>query len=98
MLIFKNSLFSGSEQNAHCSETSSDHYQISKMECFEKVVDGFELLTIFAKRSILDAWEGSEYGSAVGTYSSLGKKLMQLQELSRLFKDRNIRFSSYCLQ
>ena len=98
MLIFKNSLFSGSEQNAYCSETSSDHYQISKMERLEKVVDGFELLTVFGKRSILDASEGSEYGSAVGTYSSLGKKLMQLQELSRLFKDRNIRLSSYCLQ
>ena len=53
-LIFKNSLFSGSEQNAYCSETYSDHCQISKMECFEAVVDGFELLPIFAKRSILN--------------------------------------------
>ena len=98
MLMFKNSFFSGSEQNAYCSETSSDLCQISKMECFEKVVDGFELLTIFAKRSILDVWQGSEYGPAADTYSSLGKKLMQLQELSRLFKDRNIRLSSYCWQ
>ena len=65
------------------------------MECFEKVVDGFELLTIFAKLFILDVWQGSEYGSAADTYSSLEKKLMQLEELSNLFKGRNINLSSY---
>ena len=32
--------------NVHCSETYSNHCQISKKDCFEKVVDGFELLTI----------------------------------------------------
>ena len=48
------------------------------MERFEKVVDGFELSSIFAKRSILDVWLGSEDGSTPETYSSLGKKLMQL--------------------
>ena len=48
------------------------------MERFEKVVDGFELSSIFAKRSILDVWLGSEYGSTPETYSSLRKKLMQL--------------------
>ena len=68
------------------------------MECFEKAVDGFELLTILAKPFILDIWQDSEYGSAADTYSSLGKKLMQLQELSRLLKGRNIKLSSYCLQ
>ena len=67
------------------------------MERFAKLVDGFELLTIFAKRSILDVWQGSECGFAADTYSSLGKKLMQLQELLRLFKDKNIHLSSYCL-
>ena len=44
MLIFKNSLFSR-------SESSSDHCQISKMECFEKVVDGFELLTNYFRKT-----------------------------------------------
>ena len=77
---------------------ASDHCQISKIGCFEKVVDGFELLTIFAKRSILDIWRGSEYNSAVDKYSSLRKKLMRLQKLSRLLKDRNIKLTSYCLQ
>ena len=31
------------------------------MERFAKLVDGFQLLTIFSKRSILDAQHGSEY-------------------------------------
>ena len=30
------------------------------MDCFEEVIDGFELLTIFPKLSILDVWQGSE--------------------------------------
>ena len=64
------------------------------MNCFEKVVDGFELLTIFTKHSILDVWLGSEYGYAANTYSSLGKKLMQLEELLSLFKGKNIKLSS----
>ena len=69
----KTNLFSGSEQIAYCSETSSDHCQISKMEGFEKVVDGFELFSIFAKRSILDVWQGSEYGSTPDTYPVRGR-------------------------
>ena len=35
--------------------------QVSKMECFAKIVNSWKSLTIFAKRSILDAWQGSEY-------------------------------------
>ena len=31
------------------------------MERFQKLVNGFKPLTIFSKRSILDAWQGSEY-------------------------------------
>ena len=34
------------------------------MERFAKVVNGWKLLIIFAKRSILDVWQGSEYASA----------------------------------
>ena len=30
---------------------------------FRKKVEGFESLTTFAKRSILDVWQGSEYDS-----------------------------------
>ena len=58
------------------------------MDLFEKVVDCVELPTIFTKHSILDVWQGSEYDSAASTSSSLGKKLIQLEELSILFKGR----------
>ena len=37
--------------------------QISKMERFAKTVKGFKSLTIFAKCSMLDVWQGSEYTS-----------------------------------
>ena len=37
------------------------------MEIFEKIVNGFKPVTIFAKRSILDYWLGSEYASDCAT-------------------------------
>ena len=73
----ENSVFSGSEQNAHYSEAYSEHCQIFKMERFEKKIEGFEPLIIFAKRSILNFWQGSEYASAADAYFVLGKKLIQ---------------------
>ena len=33
------------------------------MECFVEIVNGLKPLTIFAKRSILNVWQGSEYAS-----------------------------------
>ena len=33
----------------------------SKMDRFAKIVNSYKPLTIFAKRSILDIWQGSEY-------------------------------------
>ena len=47
------------------------------MERFEKIIEGFEPLSIFAKRSILNVWQGSEYASAAEAYVVLGKKLIQ---------------------
>ena len=38
----------------------SEPYQTSKMESFAKIVNGFQPLTIFAKRSIIDAGWGFE--------------------------------------
>ena len=61
------------------------------MERLEKIVEGFESLTIFAKHSILDVCQGSEYASAADTHFSLGKKLIQQQELSRFFKGRKMK-------
>ena len=45
------------------SEAYSEPSQTSKIELFEKVVNGFQPLTIFEKSSILDVWQGSEYAS-----------------------------------
>ena len=36
------------------AEAYSEPYQTSKMERFAKIVNGFQPLTIFGKRSILD--------------------------------------------
>ena len=38
------------------SEAYSEPCQTSKMKCFAKIINGLKLLTIFAKRSILDVW------------------------------------------
>ena len=34
--------------------------QESKMECLAKIVKHYKILTIYAKASILDAWQSSE--------------------------------------
>ena len=68
---------SGLVPNAYYSEAYSEQCQTSKMEDFEKIVEGFELLTIFAKCSILNVWQGSDYVSAADNHLSLGKEPMQ---------------------
>ena len=35
------------------------------MEHFAKTIDGFKLVTIFTKCSILDVWKGSEYANVI---------------------------------
>ena len=42
-------------------EAYSDPCQTSKIERFAKIVNDWKPLTIFAKHSILDAWQGSVY-------------------------------------
>ena len=39
------------------------------MKRFAKIVNGYKLLTIFTKRSILDVWQGSEYASGIDDLS-----------------------------
>ena len=39
----------------------SETRQTSKIEIFVEIVNIFETLTIFAKVSILDVWQGSEH-------------------------------------
>ena len=55
------------------SEANSEPCQTTKMEAFAKIVSGFQFLTIFAKSSILDLWQDSEFPSE--TSSNLWKKL-----------------------
>ena len=54
-------------QNDWCfyAKKYSEPCQTSKMECFAKIVNGLKLLIIFAKRSVLDVWQGSKYTSTV---------------------------------
>ena len=40
-------------------EVHSKTWQTSKMECFAKIVYSFQSLTVFARLSILDVWQGS---------------------------------------
>ena len=64
--IFSNSYLisiSFNKWSAWYTKASLGPRQTSKMKVFEKIVDGFQLITIFAKSSILDIWQGSEYAS-----------------------------------
>ena len=47
------------------SEAYSEPCQTSKMVNFAKIYKVFQLLTIFAKCSVLDVWQHSEYVSAL---------------------------------
>ena len=52
------------------AEAYLEPYQTSETELFVKIINVFScLLTIFAKRSILNIWQGSEYASAWFTHS-----------------------------
>ena len=47
------------------SEAWSEPSRTSKMELFAKIVNGFQLLTIFAKNSISEVCVDSEYASMI---------------------------------
>ena len=49
-----------------CSEAYSEPCQTSTVECFARIVNDFQHVTIFTKRSILDVLQGSEYTSEFG--------------------------------
>ena len=46
--------------NSSVTEVYSEPCQISKMELYAQIVNGFQPLTIIEKSSILDVWQGSE--------------------------------------
>ena len=45
------------------TEAYSEPCQASKMKRFAKIVHSFQSWTIFAKHSVLDFWQGSEYAN-----------------------------------
>ena len=49
-------------------EANSESCEMSKMIFFAKITDDWTLLTIFAKKSFLDAWQDCEYVSAQCLY------------------------------
>ena len=53
-------------------EAYSESCQTSVMEFVEKIVNAFQSLMTFAKRTILDAWQGSEYNSIYAIRRRLG--------------------------
>ena len=55
-------------------EAYSEPCQTSKIEVFAKTVNRLSFLTIFAKSSILDAWQDSEFASEAN--NDLRKKLI----------------------
>ena len=48
-----------------CFTEASELRQTSKMELFPKIVNGFQLLTVFAKSPVLDVWLGSKFASVL---------------------------------
>ena len=46
------------------TEAYSGAYKISKMEILPEIVNGWKLLTVFAKSFILDVWHDFEYISS----------------------------------
>ena len=47
------------------AEAYSESYQIFKMGCFGKIVNGFYKLTGFGKRFVLDVWQCSQFAFAL---------------------------------
>ena len=45
------------------SETYSQPCETSKRECFAKVVNGLQLLTLFTEHAMSDVWQGFECAS-----------------------------------
>ena len=48
-----------------CKEAHLEPSQTSKMDLFAKLVNVSKSLTIFAKSSILDVWQGPEYAPGI---------------------------------
>ena len=63
-----------------------EHCQKCKIKFFEKIINDWNLLTIFAKSSILHVWLGSKYAATVNS-ELLGGRLFLKQPLWSGFLD-----------
>ena len=64
-----------------------EHCQTCKMEPFAEINNRFQWLTIFAKSSILDVWQGFKYSSRL----SLSCFLKIVTSFSKLFRHFSLR-------
>ena len=86
-------------------EVYSEPSRTSKVVLFAKIVNGFHLLTIFAKGSILDVRMGSEYAST-SYYETKIQKVEKMRNRSkqdknyilRNFKNINLRFPRFLFE
>ena len=69
-LLQMNSCFFKVSDHSTESEAYSKPCQISKMECFARIFISFQPLTCFAKRSVLDIQQRSEYASGIASIFS----------------------------
>ena len=60
---FKFFIQEGNRYFSSLSEANSEPSQTRELNFFTKINNGFPLLTVFVKSSILDVWQGSEYAS-----------------------------------
>ena len=60
---------------SYISEVHSEPCQTYRMEVLATILNGWNLLIIFVKRSILHVGMGSEYASVCGILKSLWKSL-----------------------
>ena len=77
---------SGFIRSGHCSrEVYPELCQTSKMKCFVKIVNGFQPFNAFAKRSILDVLENSQYAYCSTNFDTL-VAFLQFSKSICLFK------------
>ena len=63
------------------------------LERFEKIVNGLKPLTIFAKRSILDVWQGSGYASGVKSSEAQKASIFTKIVINKLSINENLLIS-----
>ena len=79
-------------------EAHSEPCQISNMECFAKIFKVFQSLTLFAKFSILDAWQCSEYVSVLRNFTMVSTAVHVQCKFERLANVSQVKLSVVPIQ